>query len=189
MKKKKFKRSRAVKQVLVKKKPTAKEIEIAQEKIDAEDAKVLQDGHSSEIREKLFINEYLKDFNATRAAIDAGYSKDSAATLAGRLLRKVEIKEAIRSRLANRIAVLGLDQDFVIRNLLALYDRCMQVEPVLNSQGEETGVYKFDSKGASRALELIGKHMNMFPTTLRGDPNSPLESAPKVIVYLPTNER
>lgn len=27
---------------------------------------------------------------------------------------------------------------------------------------EETGMYQFDSKGALRALELIGKHLGMF---------------------------
>ena len=46
-----------------------------------------------------FINEYLKDFNATQAAIRAGYSAKTAYSQGARLLKNVEISEAIRARL------------------------------------------------------------------------------------------
>jgi hypothetical protein len=38
----------------------------------------------------------------------------------------------------------------------------MQHEPVLNAKGEETGEYRFDSKGANQALGLLGKELGMF---------------------------
>ena len=37
---------------------------------------------------------------------------------------------------------------------------CMQAEPVIVG-GEPTGEYKFDSSGANKALELVGKHVNI----------------------------
>lgn len=184
----KRKKKKPIEQVLKKKKPTAKQLQAAQDKLDVETMKAIESGHAEEIREKVFINEYLKDFNATRAAIKSGYSKNSASTIAGRLLRKVEVQAAVKKRLESRMAALSLDQEYVLKNLLAIHERCMQAEPVVDSNGEKTGLYKFDASGANRALELIGKHLNMFPTTLRNDPKNPVDVA-KTIIYIPNNGR
>lgn len=43
-----------------------------------------------------FVREYIKDANATQAAIRAGYSKNSANPQAARLLAKASIQSAIR---------------------------------------------------------------------------------------------
>src|SRR5574341_935427 len=53
-------------------------------------------------KRKAFIAEYLKDFNATRAAIRAGYSDRSAAPIASRLLTFANIKEEIARILDER---------------------------------------------------------------------------------------
>jgi len=47
-------------------------------------------------KERLFVQYYLVDFNATQAAIAAEYSKKSARQLATRLLSKVHIQAAIK---------------------------------------------------------------------------------------------
>nr|MCR5258685.1 hypothetical protein [Desulfovibrio sp.] len=45
---------------------------------------------------------------------------------------------------------------------------CMQKRPVLNMKGEQVvdeegnAKWTFDSKGANRALELLGKHLGIF---------------------------
>ncbi len=46
-------------------------------------------------KEWAFVLEYPVDWNATRAAIAAGYSEKSAATIASENLRKPHIKEAL----------------------------------------------------------------------------------------------
>jgi phage terminase small subunit len=46
-----------------------------------------------------FVNEYLKDFNATQAAMRAGYSEKTAYSQGSRLLKNVEIADAIKKRL------------------------------------------------------------------------------------------
>ena len=46
-------------------------------------------------RQKAFISEYIKDKNATQAAIRAGYSEKTAYSQGQRLLKKAEIKSAI----------------------------------------------------------------------------------------------
>ena len=49
-------------------------------------------------KELLFISEYLKDFNATRAAIEAGYSKKTARSIASTMLTKVNIQDEIKKQ-------------------------------------------------------------------------------------------
>lgn len=52
------------------------------------------------VKEDLFINEYLKDFNASRAARDAGYSKTTARAIGHENLTKPNIKAEIQKRLS-----------------------------------------------------------------------------------------
>jgi len=49
-------------------------------------------------REQLFIAEYLKDFNATRAAKAAGYSEKTAHVTGHKLLNKGNIKEQVNAK-------------------------------------------------------------------------------------------
>lgn len=64
-----------------------------------------------------FVNEYLKDLNATQAAIRAGYSKRTADVQGPRLLGNVSIKAAVDAAIARRNKRLEVDQDKVIREL------------------------------------------------------------------------
>lgn len=50
------------------------------------------------LKEQLFVIEYLKDFNATRSAIAAGYSKRSATAIGAENLTKPHILEAITAK-------------------------------------------------------------------------------------------
>lgn len=52
------------------------------------------------VKQKVFIEEYLKTFNATQAALAAGYSPDTAHATGWENLRKPEITEAISKRLS-----------------------------------------------------------------------------------------
>ena len=59
-------------------------------------------------RIKAFILHYLKSYNATQAAKDAGYSKKTAYSSGQRLLKNVEIQQAIikaESRLENKLFI------------------------------------------------------------------------------------
>lgn len=51
-------------------------------------------------KQQVFVTEYLSNgFNATRAAIEAGYSEKTAYSMGARLLKKVEVKEAVQEAL------------------------------------------------------------------------------------------
>ena len=116
---------------------------------------------------ELFCQEYVVDYNGTQAAIRAGYKEKSARQQASRLLALEEVLTRISELQKDQLDRLALSQDYVVLQLLETYKCCREPTPVMrydSSTGEmkETGTYQFDSKGALRALELIGKHLGMF---------------------------
>lgn len=113
------------------------------------------------LREK-FVVEYLIDQNATQAAIRAGYSLKTAYSQGQRLLKNVEIKQKIEKRQAKQLKRLEITADYVLGSLKEVAERCKQSEPVLDKQGKPTGEYRFDSTGANKALELLGKYLSLF---------------------------
>ena len=123
-------------------------------------------------KQAAFVQEYLKDLNATQAAIRAGYSPKTANEQAGRLLVKASIQEAIETAKAERQVRTEITQDYVLTSLKTVADRCMEAVPVLVSEGCETGFWKFNAQGANKSLELLGKHLGMF----EGKEKAPAES-------------
>jgi phage terminase small subunit len=59
-------------------------------------------------RQTVFVAEYLKDFNATQAAIRAGYSAKTAYSIGQRLLKDVETDASIKAAISERI--MGKDE-------------------------------------------------------------------------------
>lgn len=121
-----------------------------------------------------FVEEYLKDFNAARAAVDAGYSKKTAKSIGAENLTKPDIQKAIGEAREERTERTEVTQDWIIERLTEVVERCMQIREVPNSYGKFT----FDSRGATRALELLGKHHGLFPDrfkhSLENDSNGSL---------------
>lgn len=116
-------------------------------------------------KQQLFVQEYLKDLNATDAYKRAGYAvKDDnvAAVCANKLLRNAKVKEQIDKAMEERAKRNQLSADWVLRKLKENTERCMQLEPVINKDGSFDGVYKWEPAAANRSLELIGKHIGMF---------------------------
>ena len=129
-------------------------------------------------KQNVFVQEYLKDLNATQAAIRAGYSHKTAYSIGQRLLRNVEISNAINSAMSERSERTALTADYVLQNLHEIAQRCMQKSPVM-VKGEQAidddgrHIWTFDAKNALRALELIGKHIGMFNDKNREQEETP----------------
>lgn len=127
-------------------------------------------------QQRVFVQEYLTDFNATQAAIRAGYSENSAHSCGPRLLGHAGVSRAIRAAVAERTQMLGIDANDILLRALKVYDMATKAEPVMKWNGEEmveTGEYVFDSKGATKALELIGKLLGAFMKDSKGDDTRP----------------
>lgn len=102
-------------------KPTQKKLRTAQKEKCAEE---LVDDDGLTAQQRLFVAEYLKDNNATQAAIRAGYSKKTAYSIGQRLLKKVEIAQAIaQQQKASIVRTLG-SADEVLEQMwrLATFD-------------------------------------------------------------------
>ncbi|WP_120497527.1 terminase small subunit [Kiloniella sp. EL199] len=108
-------------------------------------------------RQKRFVEEYLIDFNATQAAIRAGYSPNSVKQSASRTLKNPLMQEAIEQAKAARSQRLQIDADYVLKGAVELFERCMQRSPAADADGE----YKFQHTGAGKALEIIGRHVSV----------------------------
>lgn len=112
-----------------------------------------------------FCEEYLVDLNATQAAIRAGYSENTAAVIGYENLTKPYIAEYLAARQQQIREKTQITQEWVVNRLKEISDRCMQVEPVMKYiDGEyvESGEYKFDSSGANKSTELLGRHIGIF---------------------------
>ena len=98
-------------------------------------------------KQERFCQEYVIDLNGAAAAIRAGYSENTARSIASELLTKPNIKRRVaelKTELAKR---LDMTADTVIFDL-----------EILSEQAAEAGQYG----PAIRAKELQGKHINMF---------------------------
>lgn len=118
-------------------------------------------------RQLRFVDEYLTDLNATQAAIRAGYSERTAASIGSENLTKPEIAAAIAVRQAERAAVSELNERWILDHLKENVERSMVAVPVMvfdheSKQMVETGTWEYEGAVANKALELIGVHRGMF---------------------------
>ena len=119
-------------------------------------------------RQQAFCDEYLATLNATQAAINAGYSPNSAASIAAENLRKPEIEEYISQRLAEKTAERVASQDEVLEYLTSVMRGGSQSE-IIVIEGEGEGVTRAskiskapDEKERLKAAELLGKVHGLF---------------------------
>lgn len=135
-------------------------------------------------KQKLFIEEYLIDLNATQAAIRAGYSPDTAGSIGNENLKKPEIQARIAKAMAERSKRTGVNAERVILELAKI--AFVNANDVIDTDTatlkpeatpEDTAaiqsvkVKTFGEDGLEReikmadklkALELLGKHLGMF---------------------------
>lgn len=123
-------------------------------------------------RQRKFVDAYLVNLNATEAAIEAGYSKTNADKIGSQQLGKTRVRDEVNRRLKEDAYKYEVTKEWILRRLRQLVDRCMQLEPVMKRVGNEwveTGEYKFDSAGATSALNMLGKHHAMFTDKVKAE--------------------
>lgn len=124
-----------------------------------------------------FVAEYLKDLNATQAAIRAGYAKKGAKDQAYALMQDPDVAAAIKAAMEERNKRLQVDADYVLQRLVEIdqldladiHDDAGKLVPIkqwpliwrqmVKEVDMKTGKVKFHDK--LRALELIGRHVNV----------------------------
>jgi len=139
-------------------------------------------------RQRLFCIEYLKDFNATQAAVRAGYSKDTAKEIGHENLTKPHIQTEISGQIGDLLAraKIPLEKqiyDYWVKR--AFYDIteiidvngdiklterqlrkkglhvCIDsINKRINERGHVTVQYKFADK--DKAVEMLQKYIQMI---------------------------
>lgn len=97
-------------------------------------------------KQQAFVLEYLKDLNATQAAIRAGYSEDTARSIGSENLTKPDIAEAITKAQAERAEKCEIDALWVLREAKATYLAAREKE---------------EHSAAVSALKLVGTHVDV----------------------------
>ena len=94
-------------------------------------------------KQTLFVQEYLRDLNATRAARAAGFAHPNVQ--GSQILGKPHIKKCLAEAILKRSERLQIDADWVVS----------QLEKEATDQSNSSAV-------RVRALELLGKHLGIF---------------------------
>jgi phage terminase small subunit len=116
----------------------------------------------STLKRRQFVVEAIKNPQISDVAKRMGMTKQRA----DQLIHLPSIREAVDRGISEAAKAAGVSRQWVIEKLRDVAVRCMQGEPVRDKEGNETGQWKFDSGGANRALELIGKHLRLFDDDL-----------------------
>ena len=98
-------------------------------------------------KQERFVEEYLVDLNATKAAARAGYSERTANEQGARLLVNVSVQKAIQEAKQSRATRIAVNAEDVLRGVI-------EVTMLAREEG--------DFKTALKGYELQGKHIGMW---------------------------
>jgi phage terminase small subunit len=115
----------------------------------------------------LFVNDYMISQNVTESYQKVYECSVEAARKNG---SRLMTNDDIRSEIARRQEAInkkveedtGISVQWVLDSFKSIAERCMQSEAVTDREGNPTGEYRFDSSGANKAVENIGKYLGMF---------------------------
>jgi len=122
----------------------------------------------AKVQRQIFCIEYLKDWNATEAAIRAGYSKKSAYSMANELLKRPEIRTEIAEQIKSIIenAKIPLEKQILDHWLIrAFYDITDIIDLEGNLKIKEGQSYQqFENelreKGLTAVIDGVEKRIN-----------------------------
>jgi phage terminase small subunit len=111
-------------------------------------------------RQKKFVDEFMKDLNATQAAVRAGYSVNTANRVGPRLLSNVGIKNAI----AAAQKLVSQKTEIEVIDIVNDLQR-------LAGKAESAGNFS----AAIKCKELLGKQIGMFIERIKVEDDSVIE--------------
>jgi hypothetical protein len=110
------------------------------------------------------------NFQLWGTAIKLGHNRASVF----RWLRKPEFVAARALYEQRAFDEADITNGYILKRTKDVVERAMQAEPVLDSEGNETGVYRFEGNTALKGLDMLGKHKRLWadeaakPATVEG---------------------
>lgn len=132
-------------------------------------------------KQEAFCREYVTNGgNATQAAISAGYSTDTARSIACENLTKPDIELRIQAIRAELGKSTGITVEYILNGLKENFERSMQYREVTDKEGNGTGEFVYRGDVANRSLEMMGKHIGMWKDKVEvtGKDGTPIEGSP-----------
>lgn len=152
--------------------------------------------------ERRFVELYVDTNNAHRSAVAAGYSPKSARTLASRLLKRVDIREAVEVVNAEMLAELDFTPDRIVREIakvagvnsadfiaideatgLPIVDFSTvtrrQLAAIASVENTDKGV-KYKAHDKLKALDMLARMAKIYPserTEITGRDGGPIQTA------------
>jgi len=125
-----------------------------------------------------FCLEYAQHFSPKLAMAAAGYPVEEKTEHQMQcsfryVMQRQDVQMRLQSLIRAKATQLGVGPDWVVMKWLEVLDRCMQKEQVKDSEGNLTGEWKFDARGANIVLENMGKYLGMF--TKANTPQKPVQ--------------
>lgn len=122
---------------------------------------------------KRFADKYFETLNGAESARYAGYAESSARIEASRLLDREDVQQYLQQLRSEYAEKSGITKEWVIKRFEHISDACVTAKPVMQWDKEsksyipvtdENGnpVYQFDSSGANKATEMLGKIIGVF---------------------------
>ena len=105
-------------------------------------------------KQRKFLEEYLKDFNAGQAYIRAGYSENGAYASSSKLLRKPNIKEELKRMMAEG----RMTTEEIVTRIEGMVEGRIPtkvVETLSHTYGKPTYRREYDTHGAARDLGKV----------------------------------
>jgi len=167
-----------------------------------------------EPRETRFVLEYLKDLNAPAAYRRVGFHSHHSDVMGSRMLSRPHVAAAIAVAIEERSRALKIDAQYVLTHLRDMFEarysdliasdggykpardwpdvwqRMLEgadIEQVEVKKGRKTRVVRVRFLSRLKALELIGKHIDVraFVTQaeLSGPEGGPIPTAPVYVIY------
>lgn len=151
-------------------------------------------------KRRLFVREYLKDFNATQAAIRAGYSEHTATKQGARLLTFVDVRDAVDRGITHIIGNRDEQIARVIRELQAIAfadirdfvtwgprgvrvrdsdeltpEQAAAISEVVQTDTNAGRTVRVKLASKEKALEQLGRYLRMFQAEALISLNAPTQ--------------
>ena len=117
------------------------------------------------VRQAKFVAGVLRHGAKNKAAREAGYSQKNPDQTANKLIKSPHVREAIEKGIEQVSSKALVDAEFVLGGLRLVAEKCLGRETIdrYDAMLKESVVVKdFDSAGANRSLELLGKHLKLL---------------------------
>ncbi len=117
-------------------------------------------------KQEAFCQEYLVDYNATQAALRAGYDSNNLRKVGYTLKHTPAVRERIYELITERNQRLLIAEEYIIDTLVEVITRCTQAEPIRTYDSQQkcwvpTGEWKFDPANAIKAIDVLAKYIGM----------------------------